>query len=156
MLDAPQIVQAAAQPAAIVRLTVPRDQIQLVMGPGLQEIRAALAAQAIIAAGPWYTHHLRMDPAIFDFEIGVPVPAPVAPSGRVEPGALRAATVARAVYHGPFEGLGPAWGELLNWLTAHGHTAAADLWEVYLAGPETSPDPAAWQTQLNWPLDPES
>jgi hypothetical protein len=31
---------------------------------------AAVAAQGIAPAGPWFTHHLRMDPATFDFEIG--------------------------------------------------------------------------------------
>ncbi len=152
MLDEPQIVQTELQPAAIVHITVAREQIQAVMGPGLQEVRDALAAQRIPPAGSWYTHHLRMDPAIFDFEIGIPIAAALTPAGRVQPGELRAATVARTVYHGPFEGLADAWGKLMDWIVAHGRTPAADLSEVYLAGPEVSPNPADWQTQLNWPL----
>ena len=43
------------------------------MSPGYRELMAALAAQGIAPAGPWFTHHLRMDPDTFDFEIGVPV-----------------------------------------------------------------------------------
>jgi len=27
-----------------------------------------------------------------------------------------------------------------------------DLWEVYVAGPESGPDPATWRTELNRPL----
>jgi len=61
-------------------------------------------------------------------------------------------TVARAVYHGPYEGLVAAWGELAAWIASHGHEPAADLWEFYVAGPESSPDPATWRTQLNQPL----
>jgi effector-binding domain-containing protein len=152
MLDTPQIARTAAQPAAIIRLTIPRAEIQNVMGPGYSEVMAAVAAQGLAPAGPWFTHHLRMDPAIFDFEIGVPVPAPISAAGRVEAGQLPAATVARTVYHGGYEGLGGAWAELDEWITAQGHRPAPDLWECYVAGPESSPDPATWRTQLNWPL----
>jgi effector-binding domain-containing protein len=122
------------------------------MGPGIAELMAAVAAQGIAPAGPWFTHHLRMDPATFDFEIGVPVTAQVAASGRVKPGHLPATTVARTVYHGPYEGLGGAWGELDAWIAANGHTPGPDLWECYVVGPEANPDPANWRTQLNRPL----
>jgi hypothetical protein len=43
------------------------------MGPGLRELMAVAAAQGIAPTGPWFSHHLRMDPDIFDFEISVPV-----------------------------------------------------------------------------------
>ena len=152
MLDTPQIVQTTAQPAAIIRLTIPRKEIRSVMGPGIAEVLAAVAAQGMAPAGPIFSHHLRMDLASFDFELGVPVPAPVSPTGRVTAGQLRAATVARTVYHGPYEGLGPAWGEFEAWIVAEGHTPAPDLWECYVAGPASNPDPATWRTELNRPL----
>ena len=65
-------------------------------------------------------------------------------------------TAARTVYHGGYEGLGAAWRELDEWVVAEGRMAAPDLWESYLAGPESSPDPANWRTELNRPLIPES
>ena len=77
MLDTPQITQAAAQLTAIIRLTIPREEIRKVMGPGISELMATVAAQGIAPAGPWFTHHLRIDPAIFDFEIGVPSRRPL-------------------------------------------------------------------------------
>jgi len=153
MLDKPQIVQTTAQPTAIIRLTIPREEIRNVMGPGHRELMAAVAAQGIAPAGPWFTHHLRMDPDTFDVEIGVPVTAPISAAGRVEPGQLPAATVARTVYHGVYEGLGPAWAEFDAWITAEGHTPAPDLWESYVAGPESNPDPATWRTELNRPMN---
>jgi hypothetical protein len=67
MLDKPQIAQTAAQPTAIIRLTIPREEIRNVMGPGHRELMAAVAAQGIAPARPWFTHHLRMDPDLFDF-----------------------------------------------------------------------------------------
>jgi effector-binding domain-containing protein len=152
MLDKPRIVQTEAQLTAVIRLTVARAKIQSVMGPAIGEVMAALAAQGRAPAGPVFSHHLRMDPEVFDFEVGVPVTAPVAATGRVKASRLPAATVARAVYHGGYEGLGAAWGEFGKWIAAEGHTPASDLWERYVAGPESSPDPATWRTELNRPL----
>jgi effector-binding domain-containing protein len=152
VIDPPQIVQAEALRIAVVRITVPRAKIREVMGPGLGELKAAVAAQGVAAEGPWFSHHLRMDPEVFDFEIGVPVTGPVAATGRVREGEWPAMTVARTVYRGPFEGLPAAWGEFDAWVAANGHAPAPDLWERYLAGPESGPDPASWRTELNRPL----
>jgi effector-binding domain-containing protein len=153
MLDKPEIVRTESRPAAVIRLTIPRSEIQTAMGPAIKEVIAAVAAQGIRPAGPVFSHHFRMDPATFDFEVGVPVAAPVSAVGRVKPGQLPAARVARAVYRGPYDGLGGAWSELGRWIVAEGHSPAANLWECYVAGPESGPDPAAWSTELNRPLE---
>jgi effector-binding domain-containing protein len=122
------------------------------MGPGIGELMAAVAAQGIGPTGPWYSHHLRMAPDVFDFEIGVPVRGPVTPTGRVVAGHLPAVRAARAVYQGGYEGLGAAWAAFHAWVAAQGHTPADDLWETYLVGPESSPDPTKWRTELTKPL----
>lgn len=152
MLDTPTIVQTVDQPAAVIRLTIPRAEIVNVMGPGFGELASTLAAQGLTPAGPFFSHHLRMDPDVFDFEIGVPVSAAITPAGRVTAGRLPAARVARTTYHGGYGGLGAAWSEFDAWITAQGHTPAADLWECYVAGPESGPDPATWRTELKRPL----
>lgn len=149
MIETPQIAQTTAQQTAVVHLTIPREDIQTVMEPAIREVMAAVTAQGITPAGPLFSYHLRVDPALFDFEIGVPVTTPVAATGRVKAGQLPAARVARTIYQGPYEGLGAAWGELNAWIKAEGHTPEAGLWERYVAGPESSPDPAAWRTELN-------
>lgn len=152
MIDTPQITQTTAQLAAVTHLTIPRSEIRSAMGPGLTEVMAAVKAQGIGPAGPWFTHHLKMSPATFDFEICVPVTAPVAPVGRVKPGIFPAVTVARTIYHGDYEGLGEAWGEFKAWIAANGHAAGPDLYECYPVGPESSPNPADWRTELSQPL----
>ena len=152
MLGAPQIVQTALQLTASVPLSIPREAIQSVMGPAIGELMAVLAAQKIAPTGPLFSHHFRMDPQRFDFEIGAPVATTVAAAGRVRPGQLPAATVARAVYHGGYDGLGAAWGQLGAWIAEQGLSPAENLWEVYVAGPESSPDPRNWRTELNRPL----
>jgi effector-binding domain-containing protein len=152
VIDLPHIVQTSVVQTASIHLTIPRAEIQAVMGPGIGELMAALASQGISPAGPWLTHHHRMLPGIFDFEICVPVPRPVAPVGRVRPGQLPAATVARTVYHGPYDGLGAAWPQVDAWIVAQGRKPGPSLWEVYLTDPAANPDPSTWRTELNRPL----
>ena len=152
MIDTPEIAQSIARQVAMIRLTVPTSQIRTVMGPGIREVYETLAAQRLSPAGPWLTHHVRRPTEVFDFAICVPVTTPVAPAGRVQPGVLPAATVARTVYRGPYEGLAVAWGELMRWIEAEGHTPREDLWEIYAVGPESGQDASAWRTDLNCPL----
>jgi effector-binding domain-containing protein len=152
MIETPQIGHTTAQLTAVIRLTIPREHIQQVMGPAMGEVIAAVTAQGIGPGGPVFSHHFRMEPGTFDFEVGVPVSAPVTPVGRVQAGRVPAERVARSVYTGSYDGLGQAWGEFDRWINTHGHTSASDLWEWYLTGPESSPDPGTWRTELNRPL----
>lgn len=152
MLDKPQIVQSDSQQAAVIRFTIPRAEIHQVMGPAFGELFSTLTAQGITPAGPFFSHHFRMDPQVFDFELGVPVDKPVTPTGRVKLGELPAAKVVRTVYTGPYEGLGDAWGEFDRLIKSEGHAIAANLWERYLAGPESGPDSSKYQTELSRPL----
>ncbi len=154
MIDTPQIVQSEARHAAVIRFTIPRAEIQRVMGPAIGEVLAAVAAQGQAPTGPVFSHQFRMTPDTFDFEVGVPVGAPIAAAGRVTPGRLPAARVARTVYHGPYEGLGAAWTEFGQWIGKQGHQPEADLWECYTSGPESGPDADTWRTELNRPLRP--
>jgi len=93
-----------------------------------------------------------MDPETFDLEVGVPVAAAVKPAGRVAPGRLAAARVARTTYRGGYEGMGEAWGAFDAWLQDNGHATSGEMWEVYAVGPETTEDASKWRTQLNRPL----
>ena len=149
MIEQPDVVETEALEAAVIYLTIPRESIRQEMGRAIGELMGAIAAQGISPTGPIFTHHLRMDPGVFDFEVGVPVSSTIADTGRVRPGELPAATVARTIYHGPYDGLHDAWGEFDAWVKANGHVAAPDLWECYVAGPESSDNPEDWHTELN-------
>lgn len=152
MIEEPRIIQTQAQHTAIIRFTVPRIEVQQVMGPGIREVMTAVIEQDAGLAGAWFTHHLRIDPHIFDFEICVPVQRPITDVGRVEASILPATTLARTVYYGAYESLHLAWSAFEGWITEQGHTPAPDLWECYVKGPESSTNPDDWRTELKWPL----
>src|SRR5436190_19276314 len=99
MLDTPQIVHTRARQIACIPLLIAKAEIRTAMGPGIRELMSTIAEQGIKPTGPWFTHHLRMDPTIWDFRICIPVAQAVAQAGRVEPGELAARKVARTNYH---------------------------------------------------------
>jgi effector-binding domain-containing protein len=154
MLDTPQLIDTNEQLTAVIHLTVPRSEICRVMDPAISEILTTLSAQNIAPAGPCFSYHPRRPSDIFEFEVGFPVNTQVNPTGRVKPSKLPAAKTARTVYRGDYEGLGAAWGEFCAWIEAQKLSAQDCLWECYMSGPESSPDPATWRTELNRPLNP--
>ena len=95
MLATPQVIQTIAQEAAVIHLTVPRKEMMKVFGPAAGELMATLAAQGVPPISAIFAHHIKMSPDIFDFELGVLVSAQVRAEGRVKPGELPAAKVAR-------------------------------------------------------------
>jgi len=152
MIDPPEIILSPAQITAVIRLTVPREQIRDVMRPAMKEVIDVITAQKIQPAGPMFSHHLRIDPNLFDFEVGVPVPVAVSPSGRVKPSQLPVGRVARTVYHGGWEGLGEAWEEFDRWIVAGGYTPAPNLVERYLTHPQPGSDLSEVLTELVRPV----
>jgi effector-binding domain-containing protein len=148
VLETPAILNTEPQLAAVIHLTVPWEEIQNIMEPGLVELMAAVSAQGIGPVGPWFNQHLRVQPDVVDVEICVPVSAPVAPVGRVERREIPAMTAVRTVYRGAYEGLSRAWRDFNAWIRANGYETAPDLWECYVVGPDANPDPAVWRTEL--------
>ena len=152
MIETPQVIQTGLKVIAFVPLCVTWNEMRVTMGPGLTELREAIAAQGIAATGPWFTHHLRRPTDTLDCEICLPVAAAVRPVGRVRTGTLPGGAVARTVHHGDYAGLGAAWSEFAAWIAANGHQTRPDFWECYVTGPPASLNPADWRTALNWPL----
>lgn len=153
MLESPpHITHVDARQTAVIHLAIPRSEMRSAMGPAIAELMAAVKLQGAGPAGPWFSHHLSMHADTVDVDIGVPVSAPVAAAGRVRPGSLPAVRVARVVWTGDYNGLPDGWAGFLDWVAAHRFPTAPGLWEVYLKGPESDPDPASWRTELNKPL----
>jgi uncharacterized protein YndB with AHSA1/START domain/effector-binding domain-containing protein len=148
----PEIIATDRQLTATLRMNIPRNEMMKRFGPAIQELAAALAAQGMPPTGSAFAHHFRMTPGIFDFEVGFVTAQPVQPSGRVTPSEWPAEKCARATYVGPYEGLPAAWGEFDAWMKSQRLVQADDLWEHYVTGPHSNPDPATWRTELYRPL----
>jgi effector-binding domain-containing protein len=160
MIETPRIVETEEMRAAVIHLTVPRSELPKVVPAAIDELVQVITGQGQSPQGPLFMHHVSMSDEAFDVEVGFPVETAIAPAGRVRPGKIPAAKVARTIYQGPYEGLYGAWDAFGKRLESDGvmersrlrHAEA--LWERYLVGPETTSDPSRWRTELNLPLRP--
>lgn len=150
--EQPHIAELPARDIAVIPVQCTRAEMPNAMARGVAELLDAVRAQGAQPAGPVFTHHLRHPTDTFDFEIGVPVDRPIGPLGRVQSSEWPAMRVARAVHRGRYEDLPQAWGAFMAWIGRQGLQPTGDLWECYLAGPETGLDTSAWRTELNQPL----
>ena len=152
MQDEPKIYRTESQLVATLHVTVSRDEIREVMNPALKELVEAVKQQKVTITGPWFTHQFRMNPDVFDFDIGVPVESAIRADARVKPGVYPSIKVVETIYHGDYEGLGEAWEEFLAWIDSRGYSVSEDFYECYLVGPEHVDDAEQWQTRLTKPL----
>ena len=151
-IDVPSIQETTELRTAQIRLTIAKDEIRSAMGPAISEVFATVAKQGLAPQGGWFTHHHKIDEHGWDFDVCVAVDRPVSAEGRVVAGTWPAMRVLRAVYTGPYEGLGDAWGEFDAWAKSAGIETQRDLWERYLVGPESGPDATKYRTELSRPV----
>ena len=153
MIDTPQIVTTQPLTIAKIYAKIPTSAIQQEMGKLVQELIQSIRAQNVEITGPWLTHHFRRPAEFFDFEVCIPVTSEVKANGRMEPGVWPAMKVVRTIYHGGYEGLPSAWGELMAWIGSNDVKISEEIWERYLINPDSEKDSSKWQTELNRPIN---
>ncbi|MBL0126876.1 MAG: GyrI-like domain-containing protein [Flavobacteriales bacterium] len=150
MSTEPELITTQEQRTAVIHLVIAGRDMPKYMDPAIQEILKTLKEQGLSPAGPMFSYHHRRPSDTFDFELGFPVAKAITPSGRVVNGTLPAERVARCTYQGPYEGLGPAWGELDHWVKDQKLTGTGRFWERYLNNPIEVKSPNEYRTELNW------
>jgi effector-binding domain-containing protein len=159
MTDEPQIQTRTLQHYAGLPATVTMDTISTAVDSGFPELFGWLASNGIAPAGPPFIRYLVIDMAgELRIELGVPVSAPVAGSGRIQPGVRPAGRYAVLRHTGPYDGLVASNAALEQWAADHGvqfdtsDTAQGSAWggrvEHYLTDPSQEPDPARWETDV--------
>jgi len=146
----PEVITTQALHTAVIHLVIPGRDMPRYMDPAIQEIMKALKDQGVQPTGPMFSYHHRRPSDTFDFELGFPVVKAIKPMGRVVSGTLPAEKVVRSVYHGPYEELGRAWGELQAWVREQKIAESGRFWECYLDNPAEVEDPKDYRTELNW------
>lgn len=117
------------------------------------DIESALAAAGAIVTGPPAGLY---DNALFTHGRGrvtVFCPADRAvTAGRVGPIDLPARELARTVHHGPHDDIDLTYGALGAHLAEHALVVDGPVHETYLVGPRDTDNPAAWRTEIGWPV----
>ncbi|WP_282070468.1 GyrI-like domain-containing protein [Janibacter hoylei] len=144
----------------VVRLAqdVAPDGMPAIFDETFAALVPALAEAGVQIAGPAISLHHRMPGATMTFEAGFPVAAPL--DGQLEaggitflPSSMPATQVATVSHLGGYDGLGDAWGRLMQQVAADGHQPALPFWEVYVTEPSPDMDPATLRTDLVLPYE---
>jgi effector-binding domain-containing protein len=93
-----------------------------------------------------------MDPGLWTIEAAMPLAAPAAGEGAIQPGALPGGPVALGIHAGAYEDLHDTHAAVQRWMETEGFVAAGPAWESYVTDPALHPDPGDWRTEVYWPL----
>ena len=73
-------------------------------------------------------------------------------TGRVHPVTLPAVELAVTTHFGEHDDIDVTYGELGAWVAGNELAVAGPVRETYLVGPRDTADPAAWRTEIGWPV----
>lgn len=72
--------------------------------------------------------------------------------GRVKPVDLPPVELAVTVHSGPHDDIDVTYGRLGSWVVEHALAVDGPVHETYLVAPRDTKDPAAWRTEIGWPV----
>ena len=141
--------------AATVRLTCPADKVSATLASIFPEVMGVVQAQGAAMSGPPFSRYHEIDKArnTIDLEAGIPLKAPIQPSGRVRPCELPAGKAAMTWHVGSYHELQKSYDRLAAWMKEQKLDARGGFWEIYWTDPGLEPDPGAWRTQIFWPVE---
>lgn len=150
---APIEVELRAEPArtvAAVEAVIELDDAEAWFGGAMAELEAAVGANVAGPPGGTYEN------ALFEEDRGralVYLPTSSPPNtGRVHAVTLAAAELAVTTHVGEHDGVDVTYGKLGAWVVKNAMSVAGPVREVYRVGPRNTSDPAAWRTEIGWPV----
>ena len=72
--------------------------------------------------------------------------------GRVHPVTLPAVELAVTTHRGEHHDIDVTYGQLGTWVVDNALAVAGPVRETYLVGPRDTDEPAAWRTEIGWPV----
>lgn len=155
LIDTTEVIEVPEVNTVVHKLTDhPMSEMPAVFDATFQVLFSELANRGITPTGPAFSLHYRLPTETATFEVGVPVDRALdneftAGAGvTLTPSTLPAGKVARVSRLGGYEGLGPAWGDFIESVTAAAETPDLPFWEVYITEPTPDTDPATLRTDL--------
>ena len=144
--------EIAPQHFMFVHLRVARHELSSAIGEGLGKAFPYAMRSGLAIAGRPTTRYLSTGPGLYSIEVGVPVATAAPGEGDVQAGSLSGGPVAVAVHGGSYDQLGETYAALERWVEENGFRVSGAPWEAYVTDPADHPDPAAWRTEVYWPL----
>jgi effector-binding domain-containing protein len=147
----PQVVELVPQESAIVRETVPMDELPSFFSRAYQLTRASAASQGRQVVGPPFGIYFGMPSDTVDVAAGFPVDGPIEADGDVSPHQLPGGRAVELLHVGPYDSLQESYGRLSAWMGAQNLTPGEIMWESYLNEPQPD-DPDSTRTMITWTI----
>ena len=132
--------------------TVKMAEISGYMDRAFQIVAAELKEAGAAPTGPPRAVYRDVTAETADVTAGFPVASPVSTVGETEVVALPAGEAIEATHEGPYDTLTQTYEQLMTYVAEQRLTPASVVWEEYLVGPDTEPDPQKWRTRIVFPL----
>ncbi|WP_449385960.1 MerR family transcriptional regulator [Cellulomonas soli] len=121
------------------------------LGAGLAASGAQVSPDALSVAVFHDEEYAERD---VDVEVQLDVLAPFTDVDGVRFVQVPAVDAAVGELRGSYEGVGAVMADLGDWMAEQGLRPAGPMFNIYVVGPQTDPDPAAWVTQVCLPVAP--
>ncbi|WP_068400334.1 GyrI-like domain-containing protein [Kribbia dieselivorans] len=144
-----QIVTIEPVTVAVVRKTVPMNQLGDFYSSTFQAVVAAAEAQGIALTGAPFGKYEGMPTDTADITAGFPTASPLADAGDVHADTLPGGRVIRALHRGHYDTLADTYNAIWQWCQAEGHHPSDVMWENYVNDPQ---DPNDAEVEIIWPL----
>ncbi len=146
-----EIKDQPLQPTLAIRTRAAVQDLPQVLGQAYGAIMQYLGELGEQPTGMPFTAYYNMDMQNLDLEIGFPVSKPLPERGNIRPSQLPVGKIATTMHIGPYDGVGPAYEKLTQFVQAQGYTPSGVAYEFYYSEPSTPPEQI--QTGIMFPLN---
>jgi DNA-binding transcriptional MerR regulator len=140
-----------------IRQEATMEELPTLIPAAIGELQAHMKSVGATEQGPVGVAYAYPDESgVMRFDTYWPVEAGVEGGGRIEAVTMPACVAISYLHRGPYEELHHSHMALHELLAEHHVEPAGDAREVYLTDPAEVPDPADWETLVQFPVVPET
>jgi effector-binding domain-containing protein len=140
-----------------IRQQATMEELPRLIGAAIEELEAHMKSVGTAEQGPVGVAYAYPDETgVMRFDTYWPVEAGAEGAGRIEAVTMPACIAISYLHRGPYDELHHTHSALHELLSEHGAEPAGDAREVYLTDPRVVPDPADYETLVQFPVVPET
>jgi effector-binding domain-containing protein len=145
-------VTTEARTVLAVRERVPFAELTDFFGRAFERTAAALGEAGTFPSGPPVAIYYGDPTDTVDVAAGFPFAGSITPPEGTAVVDLPAGRAVEAIHVGPYDELAKTYDTVAEWMQQEHVTPSSVMWEEYLAGPDTDPDPSTWRTRIVYPI----
>ncbi len=146
------VCELTEQPVLGMHEVVPVGELSAFFGRAFSAVARDLERHGVAPVGPPVALYDAAVGATADVTAGFPTVETVPPGEGLIDVVLPAGPAVEVIHRGPYDSMEGTYADLMEWFAANKVQAGPVMWEEYLVGPDSAPDPADWVTRIVWPV----